>query len=99
MESEVGSLSAGELSILLRNFFKNAEVIESEGTWGGDQQEFRTAAFGKEIWYWCIITAFILLLTESLISRHYKAESIGGVFQLTYIIFLCLRSPFLRWVP
>lgn len=77
MESEVGSLSAGELSILLRNFFKNAEVIESEGTWGGDQQEFRTAAFGKEIWYWFIITAFILLLTESLISRHYKAESIG----------------------
>lgn len=76
MESEVASLSVREFRSVLEKFFKNAEVIESEGAWGSDQEEFRTAAFGKEIWYWFIITAFVLLVIESLISRHYKAESI-----------------------
>jgi len=36
----------------------------------------KAASVGKDIWYWFIILAIILLVTESLVSRHYKAESI-----------------------
>lgn len=77
MESQLTTLNEQELTEQLNNVFRTAGVRMA----GGDEQErltdLKTASLGKEIWHWFIIFAIILLLTESMISRHYKAESIS----------------------
>lgn len=77
MESQLESLNEQDLSVLLSKFFNTVDVSLSES----DKQEridgLVAATVGKNIWYWFIILAIILLLTESMISRHYKAESIS----------------------
>lgn len=77
MESQLESLNEQDLSVLLSKFFNVVDVSLSES----DEQEridgLVAATVGKNIWYWFIILAIILLLTESMISRHYKAESIS----------------------
>ena len=77
MESQLESLNAQELTDLLSNFFNSVDVGFAES----DQQErvagLEAASVGKDIWYWFVILAIILLITESMISRHYKAETIS----------------------
>ena len=41
------------------------------------QEQLRTAVFGKEIWNWFVWIALLCLITETLVSRLYKAESIS----------------------
>jgi hypothetical protein len=77
IESRLESFNEQELAELLSTFFESVDVSFAES----DQQTrlagLEAASVGKDIWYWFIILAIILLITESLISRHYKAESIN----------------------
>ena len=77
IESRLESFNKQELVELLSSLFKNSDVNFS----AGDPQEriagLEAASLGKDIWYWFIIAAIILLITESFISRYYKAESIS----------------------
>jgi hypothetical protein len=77
IESRLESFNEQELTELLSTFFESVDVNFAES----DQQTrlagLEAASVGKDIWYWFIILAIILLVTESLISRHYKAESIN----------------------
>ncbi|WP_340105348.1 BatA domain-containing protein [Rhodohalobacter sp. 8-1] len=77
MESELESLNEQELNVFLSKLFNSVDISLAES----DQQEriagLEAASVGKDIWYWFIIIAIILLLTESMISRHYKAETIS----------------------
>lgn len=40
------------------------------------QSEIRASGFGREIWSWFMLAGLLLLVTESLISVFYKAETI-----------------------
>jgi len=77
IESQLESFNEQELTDLLSTLFSNNDVNFAVS----DRQEriagLEAASLGKDIWYWFIIFAIILLITESLISRHYKAESIS----------------------
>ncbi|MEX0648628.1 MAG: VWA domain-containing protein [Balneolaceae bacterium] len=77
MESRLKSLDQENTIELLNNFFSNVGYFR---VGNNDQIEMMAqlemAAFGSEVWYWFIILAIILLLSESLISRFYKAETI-----------------------
>lgn len=76
MESDLFSLSEQEIQDLLDSVFANSTVQSLYGDRDLLIAELKTASLGKEIWYWFIIAAIFLLLTESIVSRHYKAESI-----------------------
>lgn len=77
MESNLTTLNTADLTDKFTEIFNNVYVRVA----GSGEQDritgLHTASLGKEIWYWFIILAIILLLTESIISRHYKAESIS----------------------
>jgi hypothetical protein len=76
MESRLNTLGVTEAEELFDDYFISITVTES----GSDREvllaRLQTESFGREIWFWFIITAIILLITESLISRLYKAETI-----------------------
>ncbi|CAN5468846.1 BatA domain-containing protein [soil metagenome] len=76
MESSLIALNQQELERLLGSIFQNYSIQLLEGDRELLISELEMASLGKEIWYWFIILAIILLLTESMVSRHYKAESI-----------------------
>jgi len=38
--------------------------------------EIKTSGFGREIWQWFMMAGFLLLITESLVSIFYKAETV-----------------------
>lgn len=76
MESQLNTLGVTDIKELFDDYFVSVTVTES-----GSEREvllarLQTESFGREIWFWFIITAIILLITESLISRLYKAETI-----------------------
>lgn len=77
IESRLESFNEQELTELLSTLFESSDVKFAES----ERQEriagLEAASVGKDIWYWFIIFAIILLVTESLVSRHYKAESIS----------------------
>lgn len=76
MESSLIALNQQELDRLLESIFQNYSIQMLDGDHELLISEMETASLGKEIWYWFIILAIILLLTESMVSRHYKAETI-----------------------
>jgi len=76
MESNLQTLSFSEFSTLMNNRFENANVLDVDLTSSEGEMELQNATFGREIWYWFILLAFTLLIAESLVSRHYKAEII-----------------------
>ncbi len=39
--------------------------------------KIQTSGFGKEVWHWFMLAGFLLLVTESLVSIFYKAETIN----------------------
>jgi hypothetical protein len=57
----------------------NVNEIVSAGELSADslEEKLNTAVFGKEIWNWFIWIALLFLVTETLVSRLYKAESIS----------------------
>jgi hypothetical protein len=77
MESQLTSLDISELAEISGSMFSHVQAVKV----GSDKTELigelEMASFGREIWYWFVLIAIILLLLESLISRHYKAETIG----------------------
>lgn len=77
MESQLNTLELENTKELLNNFFSNVDVIQADNNNTELLNRLETAAFGREVWYWFIIFAIILLLLETLISRFYKAESIA----------------------
>lgn len=76
MESDPQTLSSTEFSTLMNNQFANANVLDINLMGSEGEIELQNATFGREIWYWFILLAFTLLVMESLVSRHYKAEII-----------------------
>lgn len=76
MESSLRSLDEVEINSILSSVFLNYSVQMVDGDRELLISELETASFGREIWYWFIIVAIFLLLTESIVSRHYKAETI-----------------------
>jgi len=76
MESQLESFNEQELTELLSTLFINVDVKSSQSNRQQRLAGLKAASVGKDIWYWFIILAIILLVTESLVSRHYKAESI-----------------------
>ena len=51
----------------------NASEIDEEEL----QSEIMASGFGKEIWNWFMLAGLLFLITESLVSIWYKAESIS----------------------
>jgi len=76
MESQLESFNEQELTELLSTLFTNVDVRSAQNNRQQRLAGLKAASAGKDIWYWFIILAIILLMTESLVSRHYKAESI-----------------------
>jgi hypothetical protein len=77
MESRLHTLGVREIEALFDNYFISVTVTES----GTDREAMlaglQSGSFGREIWFWFIIAAIILLIAESLISRFFKAETIS----------------------
>lgn len=76
MESDFQSLTERELNRLFSTHFSS--VLPKLSSLGGSESfgSLRQAAFGKEIWYWFVFIAIILLLLETILSKLYKTESI-----------------------
>ncbi len=76
MESNFETLDMRNLEAEFESVFPNI-LADQIGTDIEDaEKQIQSASFGREIWYWFIITAIVLLLLESIISRSYKAETI-----------------------
>jgi hypothetical protein len=76
MESDFGTLSTQELKDRLKDSFPDLLADQIDGDTESAERQIQSASFGREIWYWFIIAAIVLLLVESVISRSYKAETI-----------------------
>ncbi len=77
MESDLRALSNQELKDFLERQFRSATVNRIIGNESEIAEQMQAAGYGREIWFWFIIGAFILLLTESIVARLFKAESIS----------------------
>lgn len=75
MESALNSLDNSEAEELMRKVIGNVNVIQADSDRETLHTELASASFGKEIWFWFIIAAIILLMAESMISRFYKVET------------------------
>lgn len=78
MESQFGTLQNSEWQALFGESLNVNELISAEELSNDKLEEkLNTAVFGKEIWNWFIWLALLFLITETLFSRLYKAESIS----------------------
>ena len=77
MESRLSSLDITEIERIAGNLFANAKAVQVGVDLTKEFAELELASFGREIWHWFVLMAIILLLLESIISRHYKAETLG----------------------
>lgn len=77
MESSLKTLGQAEADELFSKLFVNRRVQLDGGNLDETLADLQSASFGKEIWFWFIMTAILLLIAESLVSRIYKAESIA----------------------
>lgn len=76
MESDFHALTGQEMDNLLDPHFNSVTVRKVIGSESEVAEQIQRASFGHEIWYWFITVAILLLLTETLIARLFKAESI-----------------------
>ncbi len=76
MESVLNSLNKSEVENILGSVFEQLSVVRVEDDRDTFFAELESASFGKEIWFWFIISAIILLIAESIIARFYKVEII-----------------------
>lgn len=78
MESRFSTLEEDRWQEMLGGVFNVNDVIGAEDLSVDSLNErLNTAVFGKEIWNWFVWIALIFLITETLVSRLYKAESIS----------------------
>lgn len=77
MESSLFSLDEQRLIELLELSFSNVDYRYLNQQDDTEMLDLLSDSFSKEIWHWFIILAMGLLLTESIVSRTYKAESIS----------------------
>lgn len=75
MESDFHALSNRRLEELLQSNFNSVTVRKVIGSESEVAEQMQRASFGYEIWYWFIIFAIFLLLTETLVARLFKAET------------------------
>jgi len=75
MESILGSLNEDQLTESISTLFSNVYVVEDGVDNAQLENELELASFGREIWYWFVLIAIILLLLELLVSRYFKAET------------------------
>jgi hypothetical protein len=75
MESSLQTLSETELEQIFGNRFADVRVINTVSNSDNVTGTLQSASFSREIWFWFIIAAILLLVMESLISRFYKVES------------------------
>lgn len=76
MESDLSSLTEEMIVQKMGTLFNSVSVVRAGSDNTGLESELEYASFGREIWYWFVLIAIILLLLELLVSRHYKAETI-----------------------
>lgn len=76
IESNLSSLTEEMISEKMGTLFNSVSVVKAGSGNSGLENELELASFGREIWYWFVLIAIILLLLELLISRYYKAETI-----------------------
>ncbi|WP_234569560.1 BatA domain-containing protein [Rhodohalobacter sp. 614A] len=76
IESNLSSLTEDMISEKMGTLFNSVSVVRAGSDNSGLENELELASFGREIWYWFVLIAIILLLLELLVSRYYKAETI-----------------------
>lgn len=76
MESDFTALEDVEIVQFLDEFFNSVSVLQISGSDSEVAEQIQAAGLAREIWFWFILGAIILLLTESAVSRLFKAESI-----------------------
>jgi hypothetical protein len=66
-----------EDSDLDEELLSSINVVDA-GTLSEDQltTEIKNSGFGKEVWHWFMLAGFLLLITETLVSIFYKAETV-----------------------
>ena len=77
MESNLNTFNVSEIEKMFINYFSSVNVIRVGSNRAEELNRLQMTSFGREIWFWFIIAAIILLLSESLISKIYKAETIS----------------------
>jgi len=76
MESYFDTLDQEQWQNMLDDKVYMSEIITaSDLSTDKLDEQLRTSVFGKEIWNWFIWIALLFLITETLITRLYKAES------------------------
>ncbi|WP_138432183.1 BatA domain-containing protein [Fodinibius saliphilus] len=79
LESRFGSLeNTAWQEMFAANALSVNKGIEA-GQWSAEELDEKLSAsmFGKEIWNWFIWLALLFLITETVVSRIYKAESVS----------------------
>lgn len=78
MESRFGTLDDEQWQNMFgESLTVNAIISAEDLSMDSLEEKLDTAVFGKEIWNWFIWIALLFLITETLVSRLYKAESIS----------------------
>jgi hypothetical protein len=78
MESQFGTLNQQQWAAMFGQALAVNEIISAdELSVESMDKKLNTAVFGQEIWNWFIWIALLFLITETLVSRLYKAESIS----------------------
>jgi len=76
-ESDFYTLSDDNTLEILASKLESVQIFgQNDRSLSEIQQQLRAAGYGAEIWYWFVLAAIILLMTELAISRWYKAETI-----------------------
>ena len=76
MESDLRTLELSDLTEIIEESFQNVRAVHTRPDRNQFSDELELASFGKEIWYWFVFIAIILLLLESIVSRSFKAETL-----------------------
>lgn len=76
MESNLNTLGITDLTVIVNESFQNVRAVQSRPDQTQFSEDLEMASFGKEIWYWFVFIAIILLLLESIVSRSFKAETL-----------------------
>ncbi len=78
MESRFGTLTDQQWQEMLADKVNVNEMISAQQLSADDlEQKLSATMFGKEIWNWFVWLALLFLITETAVSRLYKAESIS----------------------
>ncbi len=76
MESDFTALDNEEIVQDLEELFSSVSVQQVSGSDSEVAEQIQAAGLAQEMWFWFVLAAIILLLTESAVARLFKAESI-----------------------